>query len=91
MSDLISVIMPAYKSQNTIERSVMSVLSQDYTDLELIVVVDGLDDSTYEVCSHINDKRLKLFRKENGGVVGAYRYGVKQAKGKYISSCAFER
>ncbi|MCR4949653.1 MAG: glycosyltransferase family 2 protein [Treponema sp.] len=87
MSDLISVIMPAYKSQNTIERSVMSVLSQDYTDLELIVVVDGLDDSTYEVCSKIEDKRLRLFKKENGGVVGAYRYGIKQAKGKYICFC----
>ena len=87
MRDLISVIMPAYKSQETIERSVMSVLSQDYKDVELIVVVDGLDDSTYEVCSKIEDKRLRLFKKENGGVVGAYRYGIKQAKGKYICFC----
>lgn len=87
MSDLISVIMPAYKSQDTIERSVMSVLSQDYKDVELIVVVDGVDDSTYEICSRINDNRIKLFKKENGGVVGAYRFGVKQAKGKYICFC----
>ena len=87
MEELVSVIMPAYKSQATIKKSIESVLSQSYKNLELIVVVDGLDDSTFDVCKSINDKRLRLYQKENGGVVGAYCYGIKQAKGSFIAFC----
>ena len=79
--------MPAYKSAKTIEKSINSVLSQSYQNLELIVVVDGIEDETYEVCSKIKDERLHVFKKENGGVVGAYCYGIKQAKGQYIAFC----
>ena len=87
MDELISVIMPAYKSAKTIKKSIESVLSQSYTNLELIVVIDGEEDNTYEVCASINDKRLRIFQKENSGVVGAYCFGIKQAKGRYIAFC----
>lgn len=87
MNELISVIMPAYKSAKTIKKSIESVLSQSYTNLELIVVIDGEEDNTYEVCSSINDNRLRIFQKENSGVVGAYCFGIKQAKGQYIAFC----
>lgn len=87
MEELVSVIMPAYKSQATIKKSIESVLSQSYSNLELIVVVDGVDDSTFEVCSSIKDERLHVYQKENGGVVGAYCYGIKKAKGSFIAFC----
>ncbi len=87
MSELISVIMPAYKSAKTIKKSIESVLSQSYTNLELIVVIDGEEDNTYEVCKMISDKRLKVFKKENSGVVGAYCFGIKEAKGQFIAFC----
>ena len=87
MNNMISIIMPAYKSAKTIEKSINSVLSQSYTDLELIVVVDGMEDETYEICQKIQDKRLRVYKKENGGVVGAYCFGIKQAKGSYIGFC----
>lgn len=87
MEELVSVIMPAYKSQATIKKSIESVLSQSYTNLELIVVVDGVDDPTFEVCSSIKDERLHVYQKENGGVVGAYCYGIKMAKGTFIAFC----
>ena len=79
--------MPAYKSAKTIKKSIESVLSQSYKNLELIVVIDGEEDDTFEVCSKIEDPRLKVFKKENGGVVGAYCYGIKKAQGKYIGFC----
>ncbi len=79
--------MPAYKAEKTIKRSIESILSQDYKNIELIIVIDGFDDPTYEICKEINDSRLKIFRKENGGVVGAYKYGIKQAQGKYLGFC----
>ena len=87
MDELISVIMPAYKSEKTIKKSIESVLSQSYKNIELIVVIDGDEDNTFEVCSQINDPRLRIFKKENGGVVGAYCYGIKQANGQYIAFC----
>lgn len=87
MDELISIIMPAYKAEKTIKKSIESILSQDYKNLELIIVIDGFDDPTYEICKEINDSRLKIFRKENGGVVGAYKYGIKQAQGKYLGFC----
>jgi glycosyltransferase involved in cell wall biosynthesis len=87
MDELISIIMPAYKAEKTIKRSIESILSQDYKNIELIIVIDGFDDPTYEICKEINDSRLKIFRKENGGVVGAYKYGIKQAQGKYLGFC----
>ena len=87
MEELVSVIMPAYKSQDTIQSSIESVLSQSYKNVELIVVVDGIDDPTFKVCSLIKDERLRVYQKENGGVVGAYCYGIKKAKGSYIAFC----
>ena len=87
MEELISVIMPAYKSAETIKKSIESVLSQSYKNLELIVVIDGEEDNTYEVAAAIKDERLKVYKKENGGVVGAYCYGIRKAKGKYIAFC----
>ena len=84
MDELISIIMPAYRAEKTIKKSIESVLTQDYKNLELIVVIDGFDDPTYDVCNGIKDSRLKVFRKENGGVVGAYKYGIIQAKGIYF-------
>ena len=87
MGELVSVIMPAYKSAKTIRNSIESVLSQSYKNLELIVVIDGKEDDTYEVCASINDTRLRIFQKENSGVVGAYCFGIKQAKGNYIAFC----
>lgn len=87
MEELVSVIMPAYKSQATIRKSIESVLSQSYKNLEVIVVVDGIEDPSFEVCKSIGDQRVRVYQKENGGVVGAYCYGIKQAKGKYIAFC----
>ena len=58
MDELISIIMPAYKAEKTIKKSIESILSQDYNNLELIIVIDGFDDPTYEICKEINDSHL---------------------------------
>ena len=73
--------MPAYKSAKTIEKSIKSVLSQSYTDLELIVVVDGMSDATYEICRPIQDTRRRVYVKETGGGGGAVCFGMSMASG----------
>lgn len=83
----ISVIIPAYNCQNTIERCINSILDQEKTILkEIIIVDDGSNDDTSLVVEKIKkkDNRIKLFRTSNNGVSSARNYGIQRAQGKYI-------
>lgn len=79
----VSVIIPAYNCASTIEKTINSVLEQDYDDIELIVVNDGSYDNTSEILSLYGD-RIKLITKENGGVASARNQGLLEAKGDFI-------
>ena len=81
---MISVIIPLYNKEPIIERSLQSVLSQDYDDFEVIVVNDGSTDRSAEIVRHINDPRITLIEQENGGPSKARNTGVKHAKGKWM-------
>lgn len=83
---LVSVIMPSYNSENSIEYSIKSVLNQTFKDFELIII-DGSQDSTVNKIKQINDERIKLFEIKNKGVVNSYRLGINKATGKYITFC----
>jgi glycosyltransferase involved in cell wall biosynthesis len=82
----ISVIIAAYNAEQYIRESVESVLSQSFTDFELIVVDDHSGDSTPDVLASFTDPRLRLIRNPaNLGVVGARNRGVAEARGAYIA------
>jgi glycosyltransferase involved in cell wall biosynthesis len=81
----ISVIIPAYNAQNTIVETISSVLNQTFTDLEIIVIDDGSTDKTCEYVQAIDDKRIKLFAYENGGVAKARNRGISHVQGEYIA------
>ncbi|WP_323668506.1 glycosyltransferase family 2 protein, partial [Aliarcobacter butzleri] len=67
-----------------IKRSVESVLNQTFTNFELIVVDDGsTDNGLYEI-KNILDSRLKIYKKENGGVSSARNFGIIKSKAEYI-------
>lgn len=84
--DLISVIIPTYNRGKLIRKSVMSVLNQTYTNIEIIIVDDGSTDNTESVIKKINDPRIKYIKyKKNRGACYARNYGIKIAKGKYIA------
>lgn len=83
---LVSVIMPSYNSENSIEYSVNSVLDQTFTDFELIIV-DGSTDTTESIIKKINDERIKFIKVENKGVVNSYKIGIENASGEYITFC----
>ena len=65
---MISVILPSYNSEKTIEVSILSVLNQTYSNLELIVVLNGCTDKTEDVVGRISkeDNRLKVIHSEKG-------------------------
>lgn len=86
MLDLISVIVPVYNSEEYLEECVESVLKQTYTCWELILIDDGSEDCSLEICKSLcdRDKRIRLLRQEHKGVSAARNAGMKAAEGKYL-------
>ena len=66
-----SVIVPLYNKELYIENTILSILKQSYTDFEIIVVDDGSTDNSYEIVERIQDSRIRLVSKKNGGVSAA--------------------
>ena len=83
----ISVIMPAFNSANTIVESIDSVLKQSFSDFELIVVDDGSTDDTYDrvLGVSLDDCRIRLLQRSNGGVSAARNSALSVASGEYIA------
>lgn len=90
VATLLSVIIPAFNSEGTIERAVKSVLGQSETDLEVIVIDDGSSDNTVQILQRLHesvrDNRLSLILlPENGGVSNARNIGISRAKGTWLA------
>lgn len=85
-SNMISVIVPFYNAEKTIEECIQSVLNQTYTNFELILVDDGSSDNSDKIINEIikQDSRIVLYKKNNGGVSSARNLGISKAKGEYI-------
>ena len=84
----ISVIVPVYNNEKYLDRCVNSLVSQTYTNLEIILVDDGSTDNSGAMCDDwaAKDERIKVFHKENGGGArGAVIKGVKESTGDFIA------
>ena len=83
----ISVIVPVYNSELYLHRCIDSILSQNYTNIELLLVDDGSSDASSMICDGyaLIDKRVRVFHQTNGGVTSARRKGVEEAKGEWVS------
>ena len=84
-SPLVSVIIPVYNRENTIKRSLMSVLDQTYHNLDVIVVDDGSTDSTRMIVDSIKDPRVRVISQNNQGACVARNTGIDAAKGTFIA------
>ncbi len=82
----VSIIVPVYNAEKSLERCVDSILNQEYTDIELILVNDGSKDSSKEICDSYarKDKRVKVIHKENSGVSDTRNCGIEAAIGDYL-------
>nr|MDZ8125359.1 glycosyltransferase [Nostoc sp. CmiVER01] len=81
----VSVIIPAYNSEKTIKYTIQSVLNQTFSDLELIIINDGSQDSTIEVIAEIEDSRIKVFSYPNAGGNVSRNRGLNLAVGEFVS------
>ena len=82
---LVSVVIPTYNRALLVERAVRSVLSQSWTELEVLVVDDGSVDDTRERLWKLDDTRMRIIRKENGGVSSARNEGLRAAQGEILA------
>lgn len=87
MSEKISIIIPAFNCQNTIEKTIKSVLNQSYKNLEIIIINDGSTDNTLDILIELekDDKRIMVINQENKGVSAARNKGIEVATGEYIA------
>ncbi len=84
----VSVVMPAYNAERTLEESVNSVLSQTFGDFELIIIDDCSTDGTALLCAGFaeSDPRIRVFRNEaNKGVAESRNRGIAEARGVWIA------
>lgn len=86
---MISVVIPLYNKEQSIVTTLQSVLAQTYTDYEVIVVDDGSTDNSLSVVrkriSELENERIRVIHKENGGVSSARNRGIMEAKGEYVA------
>ena len=83
---LISIIVPVYNVEKYLERCLDSILSQTFSDFELILVNDGSTDHSLEICRSYaeKDERILLIDQENRGLSAARNAGIAVAKGEYL-------
>lgn len=83
---LISVILPAYNAELYLREAIDSVLTQTFTDFELIILNDGSTDQTENIILSYVDSRIVYVKNEqNLGLIGTLNKGMALAKGKYIA------
>lgn len=81
---MFSIIVPIYNKKNSLPLTIKSVLQQTFSQFELILVDDGSNDGSLELIEAINDPRIKIFAKENGGVSSARNFGINQAQQDWV-------
>lgn len=86
MSKLVSVIIPLYNTEKYIVETINSILSQTYTNWELIIIDDGSTDTSAElVASFLTNIKINYYLQKNTGVSSARNNGISKSKGEFIA------
>lgn len=87
MNELVSIIMPSYNTGRYIKDSIESIISQTYTNWELLIVDDCSSDNTDEIIkSYLTDQRIKYIKNEkNSGAAVSRNRALREAKGRWIA------
>lgn len=83
----VSIIVPVYQVENYLDRCVVSIINQVYTNLDIILIDDGSLDGSAAICDawKKKDNRIRVIHKKNGGLAEARNVGIQEARGQYIS------
>lgn len=81
---LISIVMPVYNNEVSIDETIKSIINQEYKNFELIIVDNGSKDKSKEIIKSNSDNRIKLYELAEPNVSEARNFGISQASGQYI-------
>jgi len=86
---IFSIILPIYNANLYVKETILSILGQNFSDYELLLIDDGSTDGSGRIAEEISSDHANVFyyKTDNGGVCSARNYGLKLAKGKYILFC----
>lgn len=81
-----SIVVPVYNVKQYLEKCLNSILNQTYKNFELIIVDDGSNDGSKDICDEYlkKNKKIKVIHKQNGGLSDARNFGVEKACGDYL-------
>ena len=82
-SPLVSIITVSYNSERFIEHNILSVLKQDYPNIEHIIIDGNSSDKTVEIIEKYN--KIKYISESDNGITDAYNKGIKLSSGSIIS------
>lgn len=84
---LVSIVLPVYNCEKYIESAISSIISQTYTNWELLIIYDKSDDKSLDIINSMIelDRRLNLIYNPSKGLISALNHGIKLAKGDYIA------
>lgn len=83
---MVSVIVPVYNVEKYLRKCIESILNQSNQDFELILVNDGSEDGSGQICTEYTENpKVKAFSKKNGGLSDARNFGIEMAEGEYIT------
>lgn len=85
-SKLVSVIVPVFNAEKYLERIIFSLLKQTYKNIEIVLVDDGSQDASVNICDNYASlhERVKVIHISNGGAAKARNIGIQIARGEYI-------
>lgn len=89
MEEKISIVVPVYNAEKTLDRCVKALQAQTHPNIEIILVNDGSRDSSLEICRRYaaEDARVRVVDKPNGGVSSARNAGLDAAEGDFVMFC----
>ena len=90
MLDLISIIIPVFNGLNFIDKAIVSVISQDYKNIQIIIVNDGSTDGTKEYLDKLDYENITVIHTENKGQSSAINTGVSKANGNIVGYLSYD-
>lgn len=84
IKSIVTIVIPCFNASEFIRQTLTSILSQDYTNLQVVIVDDGSNDNSKDIIKSFTDKRIIYLYQENKGVSAARNLGLGYAKGEFL-------
>ena len=81
---LVSIIIPVFNTGRSAKKLVNGILDGKYSNVEIILVDDGSTDDSLDILRSINDDKVRVYSKENGGPSAGRNFGIAKARGEYL-------